>query len=242
MAEDAPGAIPLIPLFPVHADLRFPDAFEGLSYDRYLEGYLAQTRAGALAFDYYPFFDPSRRLPEYLTNFALARDVARRRGVPLWYYAGIVRPAGAESPTPARIRFQVNLALAHGARAIFHYTYRTPPGDTMGPVRTDGTVDEERWNAVRAINLETVALLDATEGWSVAEVIHGSTADVRRAKDVSVEDGVSVALFTRDRERLALLVNRQVADQAVRTVRVRIAGWTGTASLDPGGARLLRVD
>ncbi len=236
MAEDAPEAIPLIPLFPMHADPRFPDAFEGLSYEQYLEGYLTQTGAGALAYDYYPFFDPSHRMPEYLTNFALAREVARRRGVPLWYYAGIVRPAGADPPTPARIRFQVNLALAHGARAIFHYTYRTPPGDTMGPIRMDGTVDEERWNAMRAINLETAALLDATAGWSVEAVIHSS------AGDVIVEEGASLALFARDRERLAFLVNREVASEGVRKVRVQIAGWTGSAALDPGGARLLRVD
>jgi hypothetical protein len=121
-----PDAVALVPLFPMHDDPRFPDAFEGRAYADYMRDFVQACRPTVLAYDYYPFFDPPRRMPQYRVNFAIAREVAEEAGLPLWFYPAIVAgpPPGLE-PTLDRVRFQVNLALAHGARGLFHFTYRS---------------------------------------------------------------------------------------------------------------------
>lgn len=111
----------LVPLFPMHDDTRFPDGFEGRSYEQYVREHVAICRPSVLAYDYYPFFDPPARMPQWILNFEIARRVS---DLPLWYYAGICDPGRpAVAPTPGRIRLQVNMAIAYGARAILHFTY-----------------------------------------------------------------------------------------------------------------------
>jgi hypothetical protein len=134
-----------------------------------------------LAYDYYPFFDPPARLPDYLRNFAIARRVAAEAHVPLWFYPAIVAgPPAWLPPTAGRLRFQVAMALAHGARGLLHFTYCS---DQRAPR-----------DVVRQVNREAIALVRAVQGRQVSRVEHRRT-------------GVTVARFGDDR---ALVVNWDV--------------------------------
>jgi hypothetical protein len=205
-----PSVPALVPLFPMHADPRFPDAFEGRDYRTYLREFVLTCRPAALVYDYYPFFDPPARMPEYLANFAIAAGVAREVGLPLWYYPAIVAgpPAGL-APTPGRISFQVNLALAHGASALLHFTYRSDARAPRG--------------VVRAVNREAAALLAAIGGrWPTAV-------------DHAAAPGVTVARFEAPRQ--ALVVNRD--PEAGRPIAVVVEGRRLKVDLPAGGAALL---
>lgn len=174
-----PGRVALVPLFPMHDDPRFPGNFEGRPYEQYLRDFVVTCRPSVLAYDYYPFMDPAARMPQFDENFAIARRVADEHGLPLWYYPAIVQGA-----TIGRLRYQVNLALAHGARALLHYTYHAP----------DRLSDEE----LRTVNRETASLLAATRGLPVQEV--------------RIEGDRTVAVFGAGEARLRLEVNRDVED------------------------------
>jgi hypothetical protein len=128
--------VALVPMFPMHDDPRFPDAFEGRGYEEYLRDLVATCRPDVLAYDYYPFFDPPARMPQYLENFAVAARTAREAELPLWYYPAIVAgPPARLTATLGRIRFQVNLAIAHGASGLLHFTYRSADRAPRGVVR-----------------------------------------------------------------------------------------------------------
>jgi hypothetical protein len=125
-------AIALIPLFPMHDDPRFRDAFEGRGYGEYVRQFVDVCRPDVLALDYYPFFDPPGRMLQFLENLAIVRDA----GLPFWYYGAIVAGAPAwVEPTEERIRFQVDAALDHGASGIFHFTYRSAHRAPRGVVQ-----------------------------------------------------------------------------------------------------------
>jgi hypothetical protein len=205
-----PSASALVPLFPMHADPRFPNAFEGRDYPTYLREFVRTCRPPALAYDYYPFFDPPARWPEYLANFRIAADVAREAGLPLWYYPAIVAgPPARLAPTLGRIRLQVNLALAHGASALLHFTYRS---DARAPREV-----------VRTANREAAALLAAIGGRWPTAVDHGAAPET------------TVALFEAPRQ--ALVVNRD--PQVGRPIAVVVAGQPLELELPPGGGALL---
>jgi hypothetical protein len=210
LRERAPDALSLVPLFPIHDDPRFPDAFEGRDYEAYLREFVQTCRPPVLAYDYYPFFDPPARMPQYLANFAIAALVAAEAGLPLWYYPAIVAgpPAGL-APTLGRIRLQVNLALAHGASGLLHYTYRS---DERAPREV-----------VRQVNREAAALLGAIDGRWPSLVDHDAGP------------GATVALFERPRQ--ALVVNRD--PERARSLAVAIEGRRRALELPAGGATLL---
>jgi hypothetical protein len=120
-------AVSLVPMFPMHDDPRFPNAFEGRGYEAYLRELVATCRPEVLAFDYYPFFDPPTRMPQLRENFEVAARVAGEAGLPLWYYPAIVAGPPANLPaTFERIWFQVETALEHGVSGLLHFTYRSP--------------------------------------------------------------------------------------------------------------------
>lgn len=171
LRERDPSALALVPMFPMHHDPRFPDAFEGRDYESYLRDFLAVCRPHVLVYDYYPFFDPPARMPQYLENFAIAARVARQAGIPLWFYPAIVagRPARVAA-TLGRIRFQVNLALAHGASGLLHFTYRS---ESRAPREV-----------VRRANREAAELLRAIDGRWPSAVEVGEEAVVATFDDV----------------------------------------------------------
>ena len=212
LRERAGDAISLVPMFPMHADPRFPNAFEGRDYEAYLREFVATCRPAVLAYDYYPFFDPPARMPQYLANFGIAARVAAEAGLPLWYYPAIVAgPPAHLAPTPGRIRLQVNLALAHGASGLLHFTYRA----------------EERAprDVVRPVNREAAALLGAIGGRWPSLVDHAAGPEA------------TVALFEGPRQ--ALVVNRD--PERDRTVAVALGGRRLEVELAPGGAALVAV-
>jgi hypothetical protein len=213
--ERARPHLALVPMFPMHEDPRFPDGFEGRSYEQYLREHVAVCRPSVLAYDYYPFFDPPARLREWILNFEIARRVS---DLPLWYYAGVCDPGPpAAAPTPGRIRLQVNMAIADGARAILHYTY--------------AFVDAPTRAALAEVNRETVDLLRATVGLRCEAVWHSEPLPLGGSPPPAgwhVDESVSIGLLG---GRL-LVVNRDPDHD--RTVRV------GDRAIDlpAGGAKL----
>ena len=207
----------LVPMFPMHDDPRFPNGFEGRSYEQYLREYVAVCRPSVLSYDYYPFFDRPARMPEWVLNFEIARRVS---DLPLWYYAGVCDPGPpAVAPTPGRIRLQVNMAIAYGAKAILHYTYAF----TDGPTRA----------ALAEINRETVDLLEATAGLRCEAVWHSEPLPMGGSPPPAgwrIDESVSVGLLG---GRL-FVVNRDPDKD--RTVRV----GDHTLELPAGGAKLTR--
>jgi hypothetical protein len=156
----------LVPMFPMHDDPRFPNAFEGRDYETYLRDFVATCQPSVLAYDYYSFFDPPARMPQYLENFVIAARVAREAGLPLWYYPAIVAGPPAHLPaTIGRIRLQANLAIAHGASGLLHFTYRSK---SRAPREVVRQANQEATELLRAIGGRWPGSLEVGEDAVVA--------------------------------------------------------------------------
>lgn len=91
-----------------------------------------------LSFDHYPLLAKGIT-SDYFYNWALIRRYSRRTpAVPSWGFIQSVGFDGSKAglnrrrkPTEAEIRWQVNVALAYGAKELVYFTYWTPTDATI---------------------------------------------------------------------------------------------------------------
>jgi hypothetical protein len=130
--------LPYVNAWPSYAHLQ--NALEAKSYTDYLERYMNETRypnsaiaPPFLSFDHYPLLADEKTTPEFFYNHAVIRNFAKRFDVPSWAFVQSmgfdgrnVRLAVRRPPDEAEIFWQINVALAYGAKGIQYFTYWTP--------------------------------------------------------------------------------------------------------------------
>lgn len=184
------------------------------------ERYVDTVDPPELLVDYYPFRLSSwtaAALDTLKARFGMARTVSLAREVPLWCIVQAFAGRYWRDPTPAEIRAQVHLALAHGAKGIYYYTYQSylsyPPGGGP-PVETKGLVDlsyrrTDKLTAVEDLNAKLSSLSSTLLALTSKHVFPGgSPADF--VHSVSPSAGFFAGTFTHtDGSRYLLLVNER---------------------------------
>jgi len=139
--EMAPHLTPFGNLLPLH-----PNAAQRVGYldwCAYLDAYATVAQAPLLCYDYYGQLLPdAERHPEgfdlYFRNLNLFRAAAQRHGVPFWTTLLSTGVFHYRCPTEDDFRWQLNTAIAHGAKGLLwfflymrepHSNYRVPPID-----------------------------------------------------------------------------------------------------------------
>ena len=135
-----PDELPYVNVWPSYASPK--NALEAQSYTDYLERYMNETRYESavappfLSFDHYPLLADEKTTPDFFYNHAVIRNFARRFDVPSWAFVqsmgfngGNVGLAVRREPDKAEIFWQINVALAYGAKGIQYFTYWTPEDD-----------------------------------------------------------------------------------------------------------------
>ncbi|WP_219973470.1 hypothetical protein [Rubrobacter xylanophilus] len=139
LQEAGAGLLPYINVWPSYASLH---ALGTGSYERYLELYLSVVRPPVLSFDHYPLLSGGGITGDYFYNWAVIRRFSLRAGIPTWVFIQSVgfegRAVGLaprRTPDGPELLWQVNVALAYGAKGIQYFTYWTPENTPTSPVR-----------------------------------------------------------------------------------------------------------
>jgi hypothetical protein len=212
------------------------------TYREHLERYMTTVRPTLLSYDYYPFRNDSDRA-SFFDNLALVRAAAQTHGVPFMLIVQAMPHGPYRDPTEAEMAWQVNHALAFGARGISYFAYWTP-------VNVDGAEHwrfrhgliengrrTEHFDQAARINATTRAIAAQLDDWqSIAVVDSQGRFGVRLPLGpfAGIEDGpVTAGLFDDGAGGLsALLVNQDY--RAPTTVRLALrAGAALPEAFDP---------
>jgi hypothetical protein len=129
--ELAPGRLAFCNLYPSYAQLL---GLLGTSDFAEYVGWVAEAcHPRFMTYDFYPLMADGTELPRYLEDFAVFQEAGREHGFE-WgicvqttdYWPNGHPEDGRRRPNADEVMWQVNLALAHGARSIIPFTYWTP--------------------------------------------------------------------------------------------------------------------
>lgn len=133
LAKERRAVLPYVNVWPSHSA---PAALGVQSYGGYLSRYMKQVDPPVLSFDHYPLLRGRGVTRDYFSNWATIRNYAKRYGVPAWGFIQSVDFDGSRvglayrrRPDRAELFWQVNVALAYGAKGLQYFTYWTPGSD-----------------------------------------------------------------------------------------------------------------
>jgi hypothetical protein len=103
------------------------------TYQEYLRLYLEQVKPPFLSFDHYPLVSDTAITARCFENWALVREYSRQAGIPSWGFIQSVDFSWTSGsflprrrPNENELFWQVNVALAYGAKGLQYFTYWTP--------------------------------------------------------------------------------------------------------------------
>lgn len=124
-----PAHMPFINLFPSYANTQ---QLAASSYETYVDQSLRVIGQKFLSFDHYALMADGGVRSNYFSNMAIIRRQSIKHKVPFNYILLSVPHGPYKDVTEADLRWQVNTALAYGAKGIMYFTYTTPADPTWG--------------------------------------------------------------------------------------------------------------
>lgn len=118
-----PKHVPFINLFPTYADA---GQLGNPTYEKHVSSFLEIVRPRLLSYDHYALFKDGIR-HDYFENLEIVRRQGLEHKTPFNYILLAVPHFGYRNPTEEDLRWQVNTALAYGARGIMYFTYSSLP-------------------------------------------------------------------------------------------------------------------
>jgi len=209
-----PRRVPYINLLP---DFIPPEYLGTDTYREYVEQFVATVAPPLLSYDYYPFkLDEDRA--SFFDNLLLVREVAQARGIPFLLIVQVMPHGRYRDPTAAEIAWQVNHAVAFGARGISYFAYWTPvrvPQPESSRFR-HGLIEHgqptEHFEQVARINRDLRACAEQLEGFvsvAVADSDGAFGTPLPIGPLIGIDGGpVTAGFFSRGSARLLMLVNR----------------------------------
>ncbi|MDD6478815.1 MAG: hypothetical protein PUF48_03245 [Oscillospiraceae bacterium] len=100
-------------LFPIY------DYSQKEAYDDYLERFITLCSPKTLMYDHYVF--EKRNYSTYFYNMSAIRTAAERHNIPWWQFIGAYTDSGYDNINENEYRWNINTALAYGAKGIQYY-------------------------------------------------------------------------------------------------------------------------
>ena len=242
-------------------------------YDAYLEGFIEAVHPFTVSYDHYHFTNHGDR-PTFFSNLESARRVSQKHGLPFWQIVLITQHFDYRKLKEGETRYEAMQTLAYGAKGLMYFTYWTPDASSMwkeGIIQWDGT-PSYHYDQVRRVNrdVQTIGrellLADSTHVYQTGTLPTGGTPAPAAAPVRTVAPGVevTVGIFARGRQTLALIANRDYRTERMMDLRFTTGGerleqldlasgkwkkagnqqpnayYVGDLRLSPGGAELFR--
>lgn len=167
-----PAHTPYINLFPTYAT---KEQLGNPTYEHHVDEYLRMVRPRLLSYDHYALLDGAER-GDYFLNLEIIRRQGIKHKTPFNYILLSLPHGPYRDPSDTDLRWQVNTALAYGARGIMYFTYTTPPPDPTWNWHS-GIIDENgrrnrKYDEVKQINAEVLKLAPTLMRLSSVAVYH----------------------------------------------------------------------
>jgi hypothetical protein len=253
-----PKHIPFINLFPTYASR---EQLGNPTYEEHVASFIQTVHPRLLSYDHYALVGDSLR-PDYFENMEIIRRQALKHKIPFNFILLSVPHFSYRNPTEADLRWQVNTALAYGARGIMYFTYSSLPdnehysgwGDAI--IARDGS-RTAKYDQVKRINGElkrlapTLMRLTSTAVYHTPPLPRGTTALPQSDLVADVRGGELVVGHFRSEQgkHYMMFVNRSphvAADATIafsREVRLeeldRTTGRNRAVALQEEGPRLV---
>lgn len=262
LRAEHPQRVPYVNLLP---DFVPPELLGTETYREYVEQFVEIVGPSLLSYDYYPFtFDADRA--SFFDNLLLVREVAQDSGIPFLLIVQAMPHGRYRDPTATEIAWQVNHAVAFGARGISYFAYWTPDRvpDAGSWQFRHGLIEHgkptEHLEHVAHINRDVRAYAEQLEGFeslAVADSAGGFGTPLPVGPLAGISGGpVTAGLFGRGSARVIMLVNRDYRSDRQIELQLRphsplpssfdvaTGRWHAlrqpALTLAAGGARLLR--
>lgn len=104
---------------------------ETVTYEEYLDKYIAECDPQILSFDYYPIsykFTGNEVAQRQFVQLSVIRKKAQENGIPFWVFvcAGFYQGTADLKMTRAQFNWQISTALTYGAKGIQYFNYWQP--------------------------------------------------------------------------------------------------------------------
>jgi hypothetical protein len=153
LAHDAKH-LPFINLLPNYA----PAWALGGTYEEHVEKFLNTVKPRLLSFDHYALMTDGLLRSNYFENLEIIRRQSLKHDVPFCFIFQETPCFSYRNPSETDLRWQVNTALAYGAKALMYFTYWTPTNDPAFRA-TDAIIDR---NGKRSPHFEQAKRINAT--------------------------------------------------------------------------------
>ena len=223
LSDRDPKHIPFINLFPTYANQQ---QLGTPTYQEHVSAFMKTVAPKILSYDHYALMQNGER-PGYFENLEVIRRAGLEHRTPFNYILLSVPHFSYRDPTEADLRWQVNTALAYGARGIMYFTYVSPPETESFKGWGEGIVTWEgkptrKFDEVKRINAELKALgpilmsLTSTAVYHSAPVPGGATPLPEGDLVAKMEGGqLVIGHFKNDSgDRYCMFVNRSPRDPA----------------------------
>lgn len=154
-----------------------------ISYQKYLEDYITKYQPSYMCFDYYVFTKMPQGVvdcKEYMQNLTMVRNAASKANIPFWSFVQVgsnwndglefLTATTNDRPTKGELNWDVNVALAMGAKGISYFPLLQPhffafaEGGKMdykrnGLIAEDGSINVW-YSYVKEANTQIVAIED----------------------------------------------------------------------------------
>lgn len=157
-----------INLFPNYASSK---QFGTVTYQKYIDKFLAKVPVKFLSFDNYPISNYSLR-PGWYENLEIVSKAAKSKGIPFWAFALSSTHYKYTPATLPQLRLQMYVNLAYGAQALQYFPYWTPNANHFYcPINADGTKGP-LYESIKALNGEIQAIAGVFKNSNVLRVNH----------------------------------------------------------------------
>lgn len=221
-----PKHMPFVNLLPTYATR---DQLGASTYDTYVDQSLRVIGQKFLSYDHYALMADGSVRPDYFSNMAIIRRQSIKHKVPFNFILLSVPHGPYKDVTEPDLRWQVNTALAYGAKGIMYFTYTTPNDPAWG--YHDAIIDASgkpsaKYEIVKRINGELKKLGPTLMKLHSVAVFHTGTLpegckplpEGGLIKGIKGGEFVIGQFYSDDGGRYAMIVNRSLTKAARATV------------------------
>ncbi|MEN8202833.1 MAG: hypothetical protein ABFS28_09580 [Bacteroidota bacterium] len=245
-----PGHESLCCLFPTYGTLT---QFGVEDYRSYIRSFIDIVRPGLLAYDSYVLRNDTTLYKEWFKNLSIVREETRKAGIPfLVFMQSVGIKEGLRVPGRAEILWQVNTALAYGARGVGWFNYWTPePG--MGLPHVEGAtapiiehyykgmIDREGnptevYQHVSEVNHYLKRVDKVLKDWELSDVSRWESGKQVEGKALFVKSAggtpdIVIGTFRKDQE-IRLVISNASCEQAATCSLEMIPGFEIASAID----------
>jgi hypothetical protein len=232
---------------------------ETITYDEYLESYLSTVQPQFLSYDFYGFGSDGGVSEGYFDQLYKVQQASSKHKIPFWSFMQACKFSdGMRLPNEVEINYEINTALAYGAKGIQYFCYASPyeNDDWTGSLVDKNGNKTDIYGYAQKANAQIASMDEVLmEATSVGMMQYGDTpsafgddqkasfvSSIRELSGISTTDDLLVGVFDHSGKTAFFVTNNSLTDEAnftmnfISTVEANV--YSGSSIKAKGGSAL----